>query len=309
MPRHVINLAPEEYQFNDQPLLHEGIWKAASTIAQAPLQMAQMRMQMQQADLARQEHMLRMQEHEHNMKYHDAIIGERNRHNQAMEKQKAADSAHKATIAKKTPRELALESAEKSAHVVPDDTATSEDRSAAVHNAQEISKQKLGQHTLTRNEALVSASKPDESGSAIPYAERNKRAEKLYSSSYNPTLGEDLSGPANAPNDLGSPPSLKMAMTPEAPDYGAQPGAAPQPAADTNQPSGSPAHTLHARLKTLAPEVQTNVINNMKTTNPALLEQILRLHAAERGISAPGMPAAEAPPTNAMPAMRMAEPY
>ena len=45
MPRHVINMQPDTYAFDDQPLIHEGIWKAASTIANAPMQMAQLRMQ------------------------------------------------------------------------------------------------------------------------------------------------------------------------------------------------------------------------------------------------------------------------
>ena len=37
-------MQPDTYAFDDQPLIHEGIWKAASTIANAPMQMAQLRM-------------------------------------------------------------------------------------------------------------------------------------------------------------------------------------------------------------------------------------------------------------------------
>lgn len=44
MPRHVINMAPDEYEFNDPSPIHENIWKAASNIANAPLRLAQIRM-------------------------------------------------------------------------------------------------------------------------------------------------------------------------------------------------------------------------------------------------------------------------
>ena len=55
MPRTTIDLAPDQYQFNDQPLLSADIWKAASAIAQAPRQLAQIRMQQEDRTLAQQQ--------------------------------------------------------------------------------------------------------------------------------------------------------------------------------------------------------------------------------------------------------------
>lgn len=61
MPRHVIQLSPDTYQFDDQPLIHEGIWKAASAIANAPLQMAQIKMDQEDRALANEERAARTQ--------------------------------------------------------------------------------------------------------------------------------------------------------------------------------------------------------------------------------------------------------
>ena len=48
-------MQPDTYAFDDQPLIHEGIWKAASAIANAPMQMAQIRMQQEDRSQAQED--------------------------------------------------------------------------------------------------------------------------------------------------------------------------------------------------------------------------------------------------------------
>lgn len=321
MPRHVINLAPEEYQFNDQPLLHEGIWKAASTIAQAPLQMAQLRMQQEDRDLERQNRLLQMQNVQSEIGARSAAAtrqGEQDKYRKEQDIIKHRETAttqgrlaarDAASAAKNTSGAKTAEAQRKellAAGLNPTDYTgqPSSEVDSALYNAKQVKSQGLGKSSITPEQALVHVPKKDAEGHELPYNTVKANADDYIQAHYKPTLGQKL-----GQQDTGSPMSLQMATTPDAPDYGAQPGAAPQPAADTNQPSGSPAHTLHARLKTLAPEAQMSVINNMKMTNPALLEQILRLHAAERGVSAPSVSAPTVQPSMAMPTMRMAEPY
>lgn len=53
-------MQPDTYAFDDQPAIHEGIWKAASSIANAPIQLAQIRMDQEDRDLAREDRILQM---------------------------------------------------------------------------------------------------------------------------------------------------------------------------------------------------------------------------------------------------------
>lgn len=52
-------MQPDTYAFDDQPAIHEGIWKAASSIANAPIQLAQIRMD--QADRTQDREMKQLQ--------------------------------------------------------------------------------------------------------------------------------------------------------------------------------------------------------------------------------------------------------
>jgi len=53
-------MQPDTYAFDDQPLIHEGIWKAASAIANAPMQMAQIKMDQEDRAQAQEDRRYRL---------------------------------------------------------------------------------------------------------------------------------------------------------------------------------------------------------------------------------------------------------
>jgi hypothetical protein len=73
MPRTTIDLAPTQYQFNDQPLLSREIWQSAQAIAQVPQQLAAIRMQQEDRAMEQQERTARMK----HMELSDKMMAER----------------------------------------------------------------------------------------------------------------------------------------------------------------------------------------------------------------------------------------
>ena len=89
MPRHVIQLSPDTYQFDDQPLIHEGIWKAASAIANAPLQMAQLKMDQEDRAQAQEDRQYRLEDRDRAHTAADAAIKYRDQKDlKALQKEK-----------------------------------------------------------------------------------------------------------------------------------------------------------------------------------------------------------------------------
>lgn len=62
MPRTIIDLTTPQFSFNDQPLLHENIWKIANTIAQAPVQAQKLQMEADDRAQEREMRRLRMED-------------------------------------------------------------------------------------------------------------------------------------------------------------------------------------------------------------------------------------------------------
>lgn len=69
MPRTIIDLSTPQFQFNDQPLVHEEIWKAANALAQAPMQRQKLQMEMEDREQEREMRGLQMKKVKSDLEY------------------------------------------------------------------------------------------------------------------------------------------------------------------------------------------------------------------------------------------------